>query len=331
MRRLRWSMTAMCALAAALPMAAQDPAGQQQQQQQQSQSAPQARLRYSLGANDQILLRSAEVEEINDKPFRIDERGILSLPLIGEVEAEGLSLEELERELVRRYSQFVVKPQITASLVQFRGAPIFIVGAFARPGIYAMEGERSLVQMIGLAGGLQPGAGRVIRVTRKLESGPIPLDSARTDQTRKVSVVEIGLRTLQESVNPPEDILLAPYDVITVDTLESLYVTGQVARSGVIDLRPVETMTLAKALAVSGGMQPGAASRVVVLRQVLSSTRRAPLKVNAKAILNGQANDFPLLPSDIVYVPRSPAFYFNQMIQGTVTSLPYFLLGLALR
>jgi len=294
--------------------------------------APQARLRYSLGADDQILLRSAEVEEINEKPFRIDERGMLTLPLIGEVEAAGMSLEELERELMRRYSQFVIRPQILASLVQFRGAPVFLVGAFARPGIYAMEGERSLVQMMGMAGGLQPTAGRVIRVTRKQESGAIPLESARTDPTRKVSIVEIGLRTLQESVNPPEDLILMPYDVISVEVMEPLYVTGMVGRSGMVELPSNENLTLARALSVAGGLVPGSSSgRVYVLRQVLSTSRRAPIRVDAGAIMKGKANDFPLLPSDIVYVPRSPTFYLNQFAVGALNSLPFFLLGWALQ
>src|ERR1700694_5211347 len=47
------------------------------------------RPNYTLGPNDQILVRAPEAEEINEKPFRIDADGNINMPLVGRVRAGG--------------------------------------------------------------------------------------------------------------------------------------------------------------------------------------------------------------------------------------------------
>src|SRR5215469_8528013 len=55
---------------------------------------------YVLGSGDQIVIRAFEVEEISDKPFRIDSAGDIDLPLLGKVHAAGFTLEQLQADLV---------------------------------------------------------------------------------------------------------------------------------------------------------------------------------------------------------------------------------------
>src|SRR5207247_6229449 len=97
------------------------------------------RPNYTLGPNDQILVRAPQAEEINDKPFRIDAEGNINMPMIGRVRAEGLTQQELEAELVKRLSVFVRQPQVIVNIVQFRSEPVFFVGAFRAPGIYPLQ------------------------------------------------------------------------------------------------------------------------------------------------------------------------------------------------
>src|SRR5216684_721675 len=52
------------------------------------------RPNYTLGPNDQILVRAPEAEEINEKPFRIDADGNINLPLVGRVHAAGMTQQE---------------------------------------------------------------------------------------------------------------------------------------------------------------------------------------------------------------------------------------------
>src|ERR1700732_1419130 len=52
------------------------------------------RPNYVLGPNDQILIRAPLVEEINEKPFRIDAEGDINLPLVGRIRAGGMTQQE---------------------------------------------------------------------------------------------------------------------------------------------------------------------------------------------------------------------------------------------
>ena len=69
-------------------------------------------------------------------------------------------------------------PQVTVTVVQFSSEPLFFVGAFKAPGIYPLQGRRTLVEMMSSIGGLQPNASRRIKVTRRKEFGEIPLPNA---------------------------------------------------------------------------------------------------------------------------------------------------------
>ena len=118
------------------------------------------RPNYVLGPNDQFLVRAPQADEINDKPFRIDSNGFINLPLVGRVRAGGLSVEELQAELTKRLSEFIRQPQVIITMTQFRSEPVFFVGVFRAPGIYPLQGRRTLVEMLSSIGGLQPNASR---------------------------------------------------------------------------------------------------------------------------------------------------------------------------
>jgi polysaccharide export outer membrane protein len=264
------------------------------------------RPNYTLGPNDQILIRAPGADEINDKPFRIDAEGYLNLPLVGRIRASGLSIAQLEMELVKRLREYIVQPQVIITPVQFRGDPIFFEGMFQRPGIYTLSGRRTLVEMLALVGGLQPNASRRIKIRRHAEYGPIPLPSAVEDSENKVSMVEISFASLRQNVNPAEDIILKPYDVVIVDRAELIYVGGEVTRVGGIELGERDFMSVTQALTMSGGFTRDAnKSKVRVLRPVLNTSRRHEIDIDLTGIYEGKVNDFPLLPNDVLYVPRA--------------------------
>ena len=282
---------------------------------------------YVLGPNDQVLIRAADVEEINEKPFRIDSEGNINFPLIGRVHAAGLTVQELEAELVRRLREYVREPQVIITVVQYRSEPVFFVGAFKNPGIYPLQGRRTLVEMLTAIGGLQPNASRHIKVTRRAEYGTIPLPSAIEDPEKKVSTVEISMGSLRENVNPAEDILLQPYDVISVERAEMVYINGEVGRVGAIELGERDSISVTQALTQAGGMGRDAnKSKVRVLRPVENTTRRAEIDLNVKQVFEGNENDFPLLPNDLLYVPRSSKrAIWTTVGQLLLTNGPYII------
>jgi len=284
------------------------------------------RPNYVLGPNDQILIRT-QAEEINEKPFRIDADGNINLPLLGRIHAGGMTLQELENDLTQRLREYIREPQVIIQVTQFRSAPVFFVGAFKAPGIYPLQGTRTLVEMLTQIGGTLPNASQRITITRRAEYGPIPLPGAVEDTEKKISTVEISLASLRQNVNPAEDIILQPYDVVSVERAESIYVTGEVVRTGPLDLGERESISIAQVLAMAGGFNRDAMKgKVRILRPIEGTTRRAAIEVDMKRILEGKDNDVPLLPNDILYVPRSYQRVFLTTL-GTMalTMMPYII------
>jgi protein involved in polysaccharide export with SLBB domain/beta-lactamase regulating signal transducer with metallopeptidase domain len=157
---------------------------------------------YTLEPIDQLLIQAPQAAEMDGHPFRIDAGGNINLPLLGQVHAGGMTVRELESDLVQRLRGYVPEPQVFITVVQFHAPPpVYFVGAFKAPGTYPLQGSGKLAEMLTAAGGLRPDAGRYIKITRQAMYGPI---------------VEISVDRLRKPMNPEEDILLQPLDVVSV-------------------------------------------------------------------------------------------------------------------
>ncbi len=89
---------------------------------------------------------------------RVTPDGTVSLPAIGSVPAQGLTLSELKREIDARYDEEVEGIEVTPVLAQRAPRFIFVVGEVAQPGRYIMEGPTTVMQSIALAGSWKVGA-----------------------------------------------------------------------------------------------------------------------------------------------------------------------------
>jgi polysaccharide biosynthesis/export protein len=309
--------------------ASPNPAGQNGAQPQQLPPDT-VRPNYVLGPNDQILIRAPEAEEIDNRPFKIDGDGNLNLPLVGRIHAGGMTLQEMEADLVKRLREYIREPQVFVTVVQFRSEPVFFVGLFVRPGIYPLAGNRTLLEMISSVGGVLQNADRHIKITRHEEYGPIPLPDAIVDPEKKVSTVEISLGSLRENINPAENILLQPYDVISVGRAEPVYVNGEVTRVGGQELGERDSISIAQVLSQAGGFTAYAKkTKVRILRPVLGTNRRYMIEVDVADLFNGKGIDVPLLPGDIVYVPRSYTHQFWQTVSSIALPLIPYIIFLA--
>jgi polysaccharide biosynthesis/export protein len=264
------------------------------------------RPNYVLRPGDQIMLRAFEMPDISERPFRIDGDGFINLPELGKVKAGGITVESLESSLLELLKKYVRQPQVTVTVVQFSSEPVFFVGAFKTPGIYPLQGRRTVVEMMSAIGGLQPGASRRIKLTRRKEYGDIPLPNAVAAPDGSGASVEINMASLRDNLNPAEDIVLQPFDVISVERAEMVYVTGQVGHVGAFDLLDRDSMSVIQALTLAGGTASDAdTKKALILRPISNSSRRAQIPIDLQRILKGQDSDRPLLPNDVLYVPKS--------------------------
>ena len=170
-------------------------------------------------------------------------------------------------------------------------------------------------------------------MTRKAEYGPIPLPGAVQSPDGKTSTVEISIESLTQNVNPDEDIVLKSYDIVNAERAERVYVNGEVGKVSAIELAERDSISITQALTEAGGFtQFAIRDHVRVLRPVVGTTRRAEIVIDMKRVYEGKDVDFPLLPNDVLFVPRSGARALLTPV-GTafLTGLPYLIISALIR
>lgn len=259
---------------------------------------------YRFGSEDTFVVRGPDIEEFADKPFRVDPSGTVTFPMVGTMQVAGLTVTELETQMNARLKRFVNNPAVSVSVTEVRSRPVSVFGAVNASGVYQAQGEKSLIEVLSLAGGLSKDAGSTLTVTRQVESGPLPLRDAVLDPTQKFWVAKVDVEKLLSSERPEDNIRLQANDVISVQKAELVYVIGDVNRAGAIPM--TGRITVTEALARSEGLQKSASRKNIrILRQVAGSSQRSEIPVDFQKVLSGKAEDQELRANDIIVIPTN--------------------------
>jgi polysaccharide export outer membrane protein len=270
--------------------------------------AQQPAAEYVLGPGDQVLVRALDVDEIGDKPALIDGQGYIKLPLAGRIRAASLTVEQLEAAITKELKLYVLDPQVTVSIAEYRSQPVSVLGAVGSPGVQQLQGRKTLFEVLSLAGGLRADAGHSIKITRQKGWGAVPLAGAVWDATGEFSVATVSVVSVMDARNPRENILICPYDVISVPRADMVYVIGSVKRAGGFVLNEKEHMSVLQALSLAEGLEITAAVRSArILRTVSGGAPRAEVAIDLRGIMQGRSRDVPLNAGDILFVPSSKA------------------------
>jgi protein involved in polysaccharide export with SLBB domain len=100
--------------------------------------------------------------------YDVSPAGMLSLPLIGTINAVGRSRAGLERQIADRYSSFLRDAKVTVSVIEFR--PFYVMGEVFRPGKYPYESGLTAMGAVSTAGGLTYRAASEVLVQRSGEN-----------------------------------------------------------------------------------------------------------------------------------------------------------------
>ena len=124
---------------------------------------------YRLGPEDQLRISVWDNKELTlDLVVRPD--GKISMPLLQDVPAEGLTAAQLAADIQEGLSAFIVNPEVSVILLQVNAPKYYILGYVARAGTFPLRGETSVLQALALAGGLtqfaSPRSIKLIRATR---------------------------------------------------------------------------------------------------------------------------------------------------------------------
>lgn len=263
-------------------------------------------VQYLLGPDDQIKVWALGMDEIADKTLRLDPAGDIDLPLIGKVHAGGLTVDELKETLSQRFSKDLLDPKVSLQIVEFGSQPVSVMGAVNRPGIHQLNGRKTLIEVLSLAEGLRQDAGPRINISRKIEYGPIPLASAKTDSTGQFSVAEVPVKELLAGVRPADNILISPHDVVTVPLAESVFVIGAVKKPGELALKENPSISVLQALASAEGYgEAPSPQNGRIVRLVPGTADRKEIPVDLTKIQNGKAEDIAMRANDILVIPPS--------------------------
>lgn len=106
---------------------------------------------YTLGSEDKIRLTVFGEEQLSGE-FLVDSSGSVSIPLVGEVRAGGLTLRQFEAGVAAKLKQgYLQDPKVNAEVVNFR--PIYVIGEVKKPGQYPYVSNMTLQKAVALAEG----------------------------------------------------------------------------------------------------------------------------------------------------------------------------------
>jgi polysaccharide export outer membrane protein len=109
---------------------------------------------YIIGAEDVLNINVwKEPDVTRTVPVRPD--GKISLPLIGDIMADGLTPKQLEANLAKALGAYIDSPQVTVTVSEVRSQKFNIVGEVGKPGTYALNGPMTVLDALAAAGGLR--------------------------------------------------------------------------------------------------------------------------------------------------------------------------------
>jgi polysaccharide export outer membrane protein len=257
---------------------------------------------FVLGPDDEIVLHSAEIDEFREYRTRIGKDGTVSLPMIGRLTAGGMMPARLEELIAERLRLYYKRPDVSLSVGEYASQPISVLGAVQRPGIFQLSGEKRLLEVLAMAGGVSSDVGHSLTITRS--GSPLDLAGTVVDEQGRYSA-EVRLSALL-GAGPEQqlNILMRSHDTVVVSKSEVVYVLGEVGRPGGYPLGRQEHISLLEAVALANGIgRTAALSAVRVLRMGTAGGERTESVHNIKRILAGKDRDLQLSAGDILYIP----------------------------
>lgn len=252
---------------------------------------------YRLGAGDMIHITVFQNPDLTLET-RVSESGAITFPLIGSVQVGGLSSSAAERLIAQRLSDgnFVKKPQVNIAVLEVRGSQVSVLGMINKPGRFPLDSPNvRLSEIIAIAGGVMPAAGSGTAVVTGLRNG-------------KPFRTEMDIASLAKDGALNADIPLKAGDVVYVMPGNQISILGQVNHPGRFPLENGQ-MHLSEAVALAGGLAPGASDVAIVTGLRQGKPFRKEVDVAGLFLADQHEDDIFVAAGDEIYVHRAPVFY----------------------
>jgi polysaccharide export outer membrane protein len=246
---------------------------------------------YVIGPQDVLEIVVWDNEDLSGKAA-VTLDGYINYQLIGKLKAAGLSPSKLAGKVTELLADgYLIDPQVTVRVIEYRSRKVFIVGEAVKPGTYYMTKKTTLVEAISMAGGHTKDADReviVVRPDKDMTAGDLASQSLGV-QGRQIIV---DLRSALEG-DLSQNIYVENGDSIFIPKAKTFFIMGEVRSPGEYKLE--KGTTVRKAISLAGGTTEKASlGRIKVVRVV-----------DSKEVESSVGLDEPLMPNDTVMVPES--------------------------
>lgn len=251
---------------------------------------------YTLGTGDYVKVMVYGDEHLT-REVRIADKGILSFPLIGEVQVDGLTTVEAERKIASMLQSggFMTTAQVSIVVTQFMSKTVSVLGGVLKPGRYAVTRKSSVLDIIAEAGGLSQEGSEIVTLVR-----------GDTQKTYDISdIVQLKVA--------PNEIEVIGNETIYVGT-KDVSIVGQVLRPGKFSIQG-GARKLTDFLSLAGGVAETAGEMVVYSTKSSGTTVTEQINIDELFMSPESGINKVMQPGDLVYIPKAPQVYIYGEVQ----------------
>lgn len=266
---------------------------------------------YLIGPEDLLEIEAYNVEELK-RTVRVNSQGDIALPLVGIISIKGLTTAEAEQLIAQKLDKYVQETVVTVFVKEYKSQRISVVGAVRKSQVFAITGQRYLLDMLLMAEGLAPEAGSICYVIRP---------ALKTNTNGKTETIVIDLDELVIKGNSALNIPVFAGDIINVPKGGVFFVDGSVRTPGAYTMKGKTSLT--QAISMAQGVNSEADLSDVRIFRANDSGEREVIVADYDAIRSGAQADILIVENDIIIVPLSGIknFFhgFINTIRGFVT------------
>ena len=256
---------------------------------------------------------------ISEVPIRPD--GKISFPLVGDIQADGRTVDEVNAELTDRLRQYLLAPKVSVIVTAFNSLNYVISGEVVKPGVYPLVTDVTITAALAKAGGLNKG---------QFRSSSVELaDLTHAFISRQGKLLPVDFVRLLRQGDMRFDIALQAGDYISIPSglSKEVYIIGEVSKPALFAFR--EEMPMSRTVALAEGFTRDAdLSRIHVIRGSLSNPRVIVTDFNK--VIAGQQQDVQLEPGDVVFVPPTGLSSWARMLDKIVPTITAIQTGIIL-
>ena len=251
---------------------------------------------YTLGTGDFVKVTVYGDPELT-REIRVAEQGVLTFPLIGEVNVSELTSVEAEKVIAEKLKKggFIANPQVSVVVMQFLSKTVSVLGGVLKPGRYPVTRPSDVKDMIAEAGGITADGSEIVTVVRGDKHSEYDLHEIINQQIAKESISVVGGETIYVGVR-------------------DVAVAGQLLRPAKYSIQG-GLRKISDFISLAGGPTEYAGEILFYTTSISGSTVTEQINIDELFRAPTSEKNKQVYPGDVLYVPKAPQVYVYGEVQ----------------